>query len=101
MGRTVDPGVVFNSVPGKRCVGVDEPKAMAVDFACRTRLMRDELVNVGLGRNNDWIRLNVDGLGVVVTVSSEAAICVVLFVELIATVAKDARSSDESRSMVA
>ena len=100
MGRAVDAGVVFSIVPGKRCVGVDDPKAMAVDFVCRTRLIRSELVNVGLGRKSDWIRLNVDGLGVVATVSSEAAICVVLFVELIATVANDARSRDVSRPMV-
>lgn len=40
------PGVVVVvlTVVGIRCVGVDEPKAIMVDFVCITRLMRVELV---------------------------------------------------------
>lgn len=64
--------VVFNTVGGIRCVGVDDPKATTVDFVCKTRLIRAELVNaktstlpsafcssmarrnlLGLGRNSD------------------------------------------------
>jgi hypothetical protein len=65
--------VVFSTVGGIRCVGVDDPNATTVDLACKTRLIRAELVNatiikrkicifvilyleeniLGLGRNND------------------------------------------------
>ena len=43
----VGPGVnvVFKTVGGIRCVGVDDPKATTVDLACKTRLIRAELVN--------------------------------------------------------
>jgi len=57
-------------VGARRCIGVDEPNAITVDLACKTRLIRAELVNakipknksifhsclrniLGLGRNND------------------------------------------------
>lgn len=109
--------VVFRTVGGMRCVGVDEPKATTVDFAWRTRLSRAELVSasertqavhasdrsvrsvLGLGRNSDWMRLNVDCFGVLLPASIEEATWVVL--ELMATVANEARSSETSRSIVA
>jgi hypothetical protein len=37
--------IVFNIVGGIPCVGVDEPNATTVDLACKTRLIRAELVN--------------------------------------------------------
>jgi hypothetical protein len=37
--------VVFNTVGGIRCVGVDDPNATTVDLACKIRLIRAELVN--------------------------------------------------------
>ena len=54
---------------------------------------------LGVARKNDWIRLNVDGLGVVVGVSFDGAICTVG--ELTATVANDALSIDLFRWIVA
>lgn len=62
--------VVLRIVGGMRCVGVDDPNATTVDLACKTRLIRAELVKatmknrlgtkvvpddhlLGLGRNSD------------------------------------------------
>lgn len=46
-------GVVdFNTVGGIRCVGVDDPNATTVDFVCKTRLIRVELVNAKTSTEN-------------------------------------------------
>ena len=51
---------------------------------------------LGLGLNKDWIRLNVDCLGVVLI---DEVICVAI--ELLLTVVNDVLSNDISRSIVA